>query len=83
METIFRDNLGKFDVESEVDFGKVTVVWRHYLVNTVALKSKGGCFVTSIFSNTTGEEIARKYYNSDYARSRNLSKLIDECEEQV
>ena len=83
MEELFRDNLGRFDIESEVNFGKVTAVREHYLVNTPALKNKGGCYVTSIFSNTTGEQIIRKHYKSDYARSRNLSKLIDECEEQI
>lgn len=72
-----RDNLGKFEIIAEETFGDITATWINYLCPSKTLKNKGGCYVTLLYDNSTGEELTREYYKNDYVREHCFNKLLD------
>ena len=78
-----RYSLGRYEVVSEVDFGKVTAMWLDYIGASVSLKKAGGAFATVVYDSTTGETIKQVHYRNEYMRDRCTSNLIDECEEEI
>ena len=76
----FKDELGRFEIASEVDFGKVTVQWINYLVNSPRLKRKGGRYVTRVLDSETGNVILKRHARNEMIRDRMLNTTIVQAE---
>ena len=74
------DEFGKFEIVSEVDFGKVTIQWINYLANNIRLKHAGGCYVTQALNSETGETILRKHARNETIRDKMLNTTIEQAE---
>ena len=76
----FQDEFGKFEIVSEVDFGKVTIQWINYRTNSPQLKREGGCYVTQAIDNSTGDVILRRYARNETIRDKMLNTTITQAE---
>ena len=75
-----RDNLGRFEIVSEVDFGKVTIQWIDYTTSSPILKSKGGAYVTQALDSKTGEVILTRHARNEMIRDKILNTTIEQAE---
>ena len=78
-----RDEFGKFEIVSEVDFGKVTIQWIDYLTNSPRLKREGGCYVTQAMDSETGDVILRRYARNEMIRDKMLNTTIEQAEKFI
>mgnify|MGYP004667726213 CR=1 FL=1 len=75
-----KDNLGRFEIVSEVDFGKVTIQWIDYMTTNSRLRPLGGAYVTQALDSQTGEVILRRYARNPRVRDNMLNTTIAQAE---
>lgn len=72
MVDILRDNYGRYESLTSVDYDGVTVEYRKY-ANSLAVKHKGGCY--SFYCNQTKEQIFR---HNEHMLMLSLNKFVED-----